>query len=196
MLIESLRGGLLIEECCKCHSSGMIEVPNSENEKDLRKVWIDCSEADDALLISLETKKNSQLSPLFRKPGNHLKACDGVIVVSKGGEHHVLFCELKTSWDAKAIRQVRNSHLFFKYAHSLALEWHGATVTEVKPWFAILTTGHLPTVKYKTRISSDAIPASHRPSQIPTKPQKLRLIDGKGQSPNKPLPLSHLIRFS
>jgi len=196
MLIEALRDGLLIEDCCKCNGSRLIEIPNSENEKDLKKVWVDCSGVDDALFISLEAKKKALLSPLFRKPGDHLKACDGIIVVAKGGEYHVLFCELKTTWDAKVIRQVRNSHLFFNYARSLAIEWHGAPVTEVTPWFAILTTGHVPVVKYKTRISSDAIPASQRPSQIPTQPQKLWLKNGRGQTPKNPLPLKDLICFS
>lgn len=95
MLIEAFRDKLLVDSCCSRPESGLIEISNSVRERELKKVWVDCSAADDALLIKLEEKKDSQLCPLFRRTGLHLKTCDGIILLAKDGRFHAVFCELK-----------------------------------------------------------------------------------------------------
>jgi hypothetical protein len=187
MLIDCFREKLLVESCCDRVKGGLIEIPNSIREKELKKVWVDCSAADDALLIRLEEKKNSQLCPLFRRTGSHLKTCDGILLLAKEDRFHAIFCELKTSWNAEAIKQIRNSHLFFNYAHAVAKEWHGASPEAVSTWFAVITTGVLPIVKYGTRFSGSAIPTTNKPSGNVLEPRRLRLAGGKGQSAKNPL---------
>ena len=192
MLIPTFRNKLLINACCKLPSDGVLEIPNSVREKELKKVWVDCSAANDALLILLEEKKNQKLCPLFRPGAKHLKSCDGIILLQTDTGHHAVFCELKTSWDADAITQIRNSHLFFNYAHELVKAWHGAPHDDVTCWFSVITTGVLPVNKFTTRFHNTAIPQTHKPSKLVDEPFRLRLIDGKGQSPRNPLKINEL----
>ena len=192
MLIDCFRDKLLVESCCNRAESGLIEIPNSVRERELKKIWVDCSAADDVLLIRLEEKKDSQLCPLFRRTGLHLKTCDGIILLAKNGRYHAVFCELKTKWDAVAIKQIRNSHLFFNYAHDVVKAWHGAPVDTVSTWFAVITTGVLPVLKSGTQFKLASIPNTQKPSRNVMEPRRLRLLDGKGQSAKNPLLLREL----
>lgn len=187
MLIKAFRDKLLVDSCCSRPESGLIEISNSVRERELKKVWVDCSAADDALLIKLEEKKDSQLCPLFRRAGLHLKTCDGIILLAKEGRFHAIFCELKTSWNPDAIKQIRNSHLFFNYAHAVVREWHGAPAEAVSTWFAVITTGVLPVVKSGTQFKLSSIPSTQKPSRNVLEPRRLRLLNGKGQSAKNPL---------
>ena len=108
MLIDCFRDKLLVESCCNRAERGLIEIPNSVHERELKKIWVDCSAADDVLLIRLEEKKDSQLCPLFRRTELHLKTCDGVILLAKNGRYNAVFCELKTKWDAVRPRHLRS----------------------------------------------------------------------------------------
>ena len=195
MFIEAFRDKLLVDSCCSRPANGLIEISNSVREKELRKVWVDCSTADDALLIKLEEKKDSQLCPLFRRTGLHLKTCDGIILLAKDGHFHAVFCELKTSWNPDAVKQIRNSHLFFNYAHAVVREWHRAPTEAVSTWFAVITTGVLPVVKFGTQFQRAAIPPTQKPSSNVLEPRRLRLIDGKGQSSKNPLHIRDLARI-
>lgn len=196
MLIEAFRDRLMIEACCERPSGNLIQIPNSENERDLKKVFIDCSEADEALLIRLE-RKNIPLCPLFRSagPSPHQKACDGILLIEKGGHLHAVFCELKTTWNRAAIKQIRNSHLFFNYAHAVAKEWHEASDREVTTWFAVITRSKIPVKKNKTKFDLSAIPNTHKPSRDVSKPRSLQLSNGEGQTAGNPLKLSKLARI-
>ena len=187
MLIDCFSEKLLVESCCNRAESGLIEIPNSVREKELKKVWVDCSIADDALLIRLEEKRDSQLCPLFRRTGLHLKTCDGIILLAKNDRYHAVFCELKTTWDAVAIKQIRNSHLFFNYAHEVVKAWHGAPAEAVSTWFAVITTGVLPVLKSGTQFKVSSIPNTQKPSSNVLEPRRLRLLRGKGQSAKNPL---------
>ena len=166
MLIDCFREKLLTASCCDRAEGGLIEIPNSVREKEL---------------------KNNQLCPLFRGKGSHLKTCDGILLLAKNNRFHAVFCELKTSWNADAIKQIRNSHLFFNYAHAVVKEWHGAPAEAVSTWFAVLTTGVLPVMKFGTRFRSSAIPPTHKPSRNVLEPRRLLLSCGKGQSAKNPL---------
>lgn len=196
MLIEAFRDKLLIEACCERPSDGLIQIPNSENDKDLKKVFVDCSDADDAILIRFE-RKNRQLCPLFRSVGAspHQKACDGILLIAKGGQFHAVFCELKTKWNRGAIKQIRNSHLFFNYAHAVANEWHGAAACNVSTWFAVITTSKIPVKKFKTKYDHSAIPHTHQPSGNVLKPRSLQLSGHEGQNAKNPLKLSKLAKI-
>lgn len=193
MLISAFRDRLLCDPCCVRPSGNLIEIPNSENERDLRKVFVDCSEVDDALLIRLE-RKNSPLCPLFRTDGAspHQKSCDGILLLAKSNRFHAVFCELKTKPSQDAKRQIANSHLFFNYAHELAKTWHNAPPDEIITWFAVITTGHVPVRKFKTRFDLSSVPNTHKPSRDVSKPRSLRLVDGEGQSARNPLQLRKL----
>lgn len=144
------------------------------------------------MLILLEEKKNQQLCPLFRRGAMHLKTCDGIILLKTISGHHAVFCELKTSWNPEAIKQIRNSHLFFDYAHQLVKAWHGAPQDDVTCWFAVITTGALPVTKLPTKFHLSAIPQTHKPSKLVTEPFRLQLKNGKGQSPRNPLNITEL----
>lgn len=192
MLVESFRDKLLVESCCRNAEGGIIEIPNSVRERELKKVWVDCSGADEAILISLEEKKESQLCPLFRRTGQHLKTCDGIILLKKDARFHAVFCELKTSWDAVAIKQIRNSHLFFRYAHAVAAEWHGAPTEEVTTWFAVLTRGTLPVRKFSTSFKATSIPPTHKPSRNVLEPRRLQVTEQRGLRAERPLPIHEL----
>jgi len=192
MLIECFREKLLVESCCNRAEGGLIEIPNSVREKELKKIWVDCSDADDALLIRLEAKKENQLCPLFRRTGLHLKTCDGIILLAKGGSYHAVFCELKTTWDAVAIKQIRNSHLFFNYAHEVVKAWHGAPADVVSSWFAVIHTGAMPILKSKTKFDRASVPNIYKPSRNVLEPRRLRLTEGRGQSETNPLPVREL----
>lgn len=192
MLVESFRDKLLVDSCCRNANGGIIEIPNSVRERELKKVWVDCSGTDEAILIRLEEKKDSQLCPLFRRTGLHLKTCDGIILLKKDARFHAVFCELKTSWDAAAIKQIRNSHLFFRYAHSVAAEWHGAPAEEVTTWFAVLTQGPLPVRKYSTSFKASSIPPTYKPSKNVQEPRRLQVTDQRGLRAERPLSILEL----
>lgn len=103
-----------------------------------------------------------------------------------------MVCELKTHWNSDAIKQIRNSHLFFNYAHAVVKEWHGVPSDEIFTWFAVITTGQIPVNKFKTKFDASAVPNTHKPSQDVLKPRSLRLTDGEGQSARSPLQLRKL----
>lgn len=195
MFIESLKDRLFIEDCCTT-SGGVIEIRNSERSEDLKKVWIDCSSADNAALINLEAKRNNALCPLFRTPGDHLKVCDGIILIEKSNNYHAVFCEVKTSWNAIALRQIRNSHIFFEYARSLTKAWHGASDSNVTPWFAIITAGKAPVRKYGTSFKRTSIPTADKPSKNVADPKRIVLESGRaGLSSSNPLKLRDLAQI-
>lgn len=192
MLVEAFRDKLLVDSCCCDAAGGMIEIQNSVREKELKKVWVDCSGADEAVLIRLEEKRDSQLCPLFRRTGLHLKTCDGIILLKKDNRFHAVFCELKTSWDSVAIKQIRNSHLFFRYAHAVAKEWHGAPAEDVTTWFAVLTKGPLPVRKFSTSFKATSIPGTHKPSRNVMEPRRMQVSDQRGLRIERPLDIREL----
>jgi hypothetical protein len=193
MFIDPLRTGLLIDECFPNCAGGIIEIPNSERERELKKVWVDCTGVSQAALVNLEAKRRNPLCPLFRSRGDHQKVCDGIILVENDGHYHAIFCELKTSWDPIALRQIKNSYIFFEYSRALTRAWHGATEAAVTCWFAVLTTGWLPILKGGTGFKVASIPLPNRPSTDVNKPRRLRLETGKaGLMSNRPLSIKEL----
>ncbi|MBL0717043.1 MAG: hypothetical protein JJV89_03235 [Desulfosarcina sp.] len=109
----------IIKESKTCGNRRRVEFLETDKNSKLKKVEIMGFTTENAIKFSFDGKK--ELSPYLSHSGNHLKACDAVLLAEIDDQNYLLFIEMKSESINKCriSKQFASSLCFMDYCDSI-----------------------------------------------------------------------------
>jgi hypothetical protein len=113
-----------------CGSRRKFELMETDKSSKLAKVVVKGFQADDSVKFSFDGKKG--LSPYLSQPGDHLKACDYVLLARIDDQNYLIFIEMKSESINKnrVSKQFMSSICFMDYCSSILNRFHDSDLLE------------------------------------------------------------------
>lgn len=113
-----------------CGSRRKFELMETDKSRKLAKVVVKGFQADDSVKFSFDGKKG--LSPYLSQSGDHLKACDYVLLARIDDQNYLIFIEMKSESINKnrVSKQFMSSICFMDYCSSILNRFHDSDLLE------------------------------------------------------------------